>query len=236
PGSQPLSGKTGTFTVVVKDVKEERLPELNNEFAREVGEGFPSIQALRQHLEDRIRERLDAEAEERYRDEALEALAGSVEELEFPPVMAEREIDHILRDQARSVGKDLDRYLESVTSEGQAVEEIREALRPTAEERVRRSLVLTALAEAEQLKVEPSEVDGEIERVIGSSGAQAPQMKQLFDSPGGREAIERSLLTRKTLDRLIEVASGPEPVTKKKTPRAKKPKAKATKVAEEERT
>ncbi|MEE8347279.1 MAG: trigger factor, partial [Dehalococcoidia bacterium] len=47
PGSQPLSGKTGTFTVVVKDVKEERLPELNNEFAREVGEGFPSIQALR---------------------------------------------------------------------------------------------------------------------------------------------------------------------------------------------
>jgi len=235
PGSQPLSDKTGTFTVVVKDVKEERLPELNDEFAREVGEGFSSVQALRRHLEDRIRERLDAEAQERYRDEALEALTQSVEELEFAPVMVEREIDHLLRDQARSAGQEVDRYLESATGGGRAVEEIREALRPTAEERVRRSLVLTALAEAEQLKVEPSEVEGEIERVVGSSGAQAPQMKQLFDSPGGREAIERSLLTRKTLDRLIELVSGPKPA-KKKAARARKPKAKATEVAEEERT
>ena len=110
------------------------------------------------------------------------------------------------------------------------MQEVREALRPNAEERVRRSLVLTALAEAEQLKVEGSEVDGEIERVVGSSGAQAPQIKQLFDNPGGREAVERSLLTRKTLDRLIEVVSGPKPA--KKTARARKPRAKAAKVAE----
>ena len=108
---------------------------------------------------------------------------------------------------------------------------IRETLRKTAQERVRRSLVLTALAEAEQVKVEPAEVDTEIERIVGSSGAQAAQIGQLFKSPGGREAIERSLLTSKTLRRLIEIVSGPEPG--KRAVGAKKRKAKA---AEEEQS
>ena len=86
-------------------------------------------------------------------------------------------------------------------------------------------MALTALAEAEQIMVEPSEVDGEIERIVNSSGAQAAQMRQLFQSPGGREAIERSLLTRKTSDRLIEIVSGPKRSAKPAAARKRKPKA-----------
>jgi len=231
PGSQPLSSKTGTFTVVVKEVKEERLPELNDEFAREVGEGFASLQALRQHLEAQIRERRGAEAEEQYHEEAVTALVEQAEEVEYPPVLVEREIDRLLRDEARASGQDVDRYMESASGGQRPVQEIREALRETAQERVRRSLVLTALAEAEQVKVEPAEVDTEIERIVGSSGAQAEQIRQLFKSPGGREAIERSLLTSKTLRRLIEIVSGPKPG--KRAAGAKKRKAKA---AEEEQS
>ncbi len=228
PGSQPLSGKTGTFTIVVKEVKEERLPELNDEFAREVGEGFASLQALRQHLEASIRERREAEAEEQHHEEAVTALVEQAEEMEYPPVLVEREIDRLLRDEARASGEDVDRYIEQMR---RPVQEIREELRETAQERVRRSLTLTALAEAEQVKVEPAEVDTEIERIVGSSGAQAVQIRQLFESPGGREAIERSLLTRKTLDRLTEIVSGPKPA--KKTAGTKKRKGKA---AEEEQS
>ena len=105
------------------------------------------------------------------------------------------------------------------------VQEIRDALRPAAEERVRRSLTLTALAEAEQIMVEPAEVDAEIERIVNSSGAQAAQMRQLFQSPGGHEAIERSLLTRKTSDRLVEIVSGPKRSAKPAAARKRKPKA-----------
>ncbi|MBF8286268.1 MAG: Trigger protein, partial [Dehalococcoidia bacterium] len=229
PGSQPLSGKTGAFTVVVKEVKEEKLPALDDEFARQVGEGFASLQALRQQLEGRIRERLDAEAEEMYRGEALTALLAQAEEVEYPPVLVEREIDRLLRDEARASGHDVDHYVEQLRK---PVQEIRDALRAAAEERVRRSLALTALAEAEQIMVEPAEVDAEIERIVNSSGAQAPQMRQLFQSPGGREAIERSLLTRKTSDRLIEIVSGPKPAAKR--PAARKRKAKAAVQAVEE--
>jgi len=234
PGSQPLSGKTGAFTVVVKEVKEEKLPALDDEFARQAGEGFASLQALRQQLEGRIRERLDAEAEEMYRGEALTALVAQTEELEYPPVLAEREIDRLLRDEARAVGHDVDHYVEQLNK---PVQEIRDSLRPAAEERVRRSLTLTALAEAEQIMVEPAEVDAEIERIVNSSGAQAPQMRQLFQSPGGREAIERSLLTRTTSDRLVEIVSGPKrsakPARKPAAARKRKPKA-AVQAAEEE--
>ena len=240
PGSQPLAGKTGTFTVVVKEVKEERLPALNDEFAREVGEGFPSLQALRQHLESGIRERLEAEAKEKYRDDALAELVKTTKELEYPPVLLERETDHLLRDEARAAGQDVDRYLESAQGGSKPIQEIREALRPTAEERVRRSLTLTALAEAEQLKVEPSEVDAEIERIVSSSGAQESQIRQLFDNASGREAMERSLLTRKTLDRLIEIVSAPKPAKRAAaTKRAKKaaaPKKQKAKAVEEEQT
>ena len=233
PGSQPLSGKSGAFTVVVKEVKEEKLPALDDEFARQVGEGFAGLQALRQQLEGRIRERLDAEAEEMYRGEALTALVAQVKELEYPPVLLEREIDRLLRDEARAVGHDVDHYVEQLNK---PVQEIRDALRPAAEERVRRSLTLTALAEAEQIMVEPAEVDGEIEKIVNSSGAQAPQMRQLFQSPGGREAIERSILTRKTSDRLVEIVSGPRPATKPaaKPATARKRRPKAVQAAEEE--
>lgn len=230
-GSQPLSGKSGTFTVVVKEVKEERLPELNDEFAREVGEGFPSLQALRQHLETQIRERRQAEAEEQYHEESVTALVEHAEQVEYPPVLVEREIDRLLRDEARAAGQDVDRYLESASGGRRPVQEIREALRETAQERLRRSLALTALAEAEQVKVEPAEVDAEIERIIGSAGAQAAQIRQLFESPGGREAIERSLLTRKTLNRLVEIVSGPESAK-----RAAGVKVGKAKVAEEEQS
>lgn len=233
PGSQPLSDKTGTFTVVVKEVKEERLPLLNDEFAREVGEGFPSLQALRQNLEAGIRERLEAEAGERYRDEALSELVAATEDLEYPPVLVEREIDRLLRDEARAAGQDVDRYLEQTR---RPMQEIREALRETAAVRVRRSLTLTTLAEAEHVKVEPAEVDSEIEQIVNSSGAQASQIRQLFSSPGGHEAIERSLLTRKTLDRLVEIVSGPKPARKAAATGKRKAKSAKAKAVEEEQT
>ena len=207
-GQRELSGKSGTFTVTVKEVKEERMPDLNDDFAREVGEGFASVAALRQHLEGQLRERLEAGAEESFRDEALNALTEAAEKLEYPPVLVEREIDHLLQDQARAMGQDVDQLMASHFPDEEAKAKVREALTPTAEERVKRSLVLTALSEAEGIQVDPADVEAEIERMVGSSGEQADQVRQLFASPGGREAIGRSLLTRKTMDRLMEIVSG----------------------------
>jgi trigger factor len=202
-GDRPLSGKSGTFTITVKEVKQEVLPEPNDEFASGVGEGFPSLDALRERLRNDIRERVDAELEEAYRDQTVDALVEQAKTIEFPPVMVEREIERLIEDQARRFGQDVEQYLATVK---QTRQDLREQLLPVATERVRRSLALTQLAEQEQVKAENAEVDAEVEKLAASSGQQAEQMRKLFGSPDARAAIARSLITRKTMDRLAEIA------------------------------
>jgi len=203
----------------VNEVKQEVLPELNDDFARGVGEGFASLDALRDRLRNDIRERVDAELEEAFRDKTVGALVEQADKIEFPPVMTEREIERLIEDQARRLGQDVEQYLATVK---QTRESLREQLLPVATERVRRSLALTQLAEQEKIKAENEEVDAEVEKLVASSGPQAEQMRRLFGSPDGRTAIARSLITRKTMDRLAEIAGrdgtagGGEKKTRKK--------------------
>lgn len=203
PGEGPLAARSGVFTVTVKEVKQERLPELNDDFAREVGEGFSNLEVLRERLRSDIRERLEAQAEEGFRDGAVGALAEQAQKIEFPPVLIDREIERIVRDQARSTGQKIDQYLATMK---RSPDQLREELLPAATERVRRSLALTRLAEQEGIEVEPPEVDSEVERIVGSAGQQAQELRRLFSGAEARTSIERSLLTRKTIERLIEIA------------------------------
>jgi trigger factor len=156
----------------VKEVKQEVLPDLTDDFAREVGEGFPSIDALRERLRNDIRERVDSEVEEAYRDKAVGALVENARTIEFPPVMIVREVDRLIQDHARRLGVEVDQYL---TNTKRTLEDMRVELTPVATERVRRSLALTELAEAEQIKAENEEVDAEVEKLAGSSGSRQPK-------------------------------------------------------------
>ncbi|GAG04324.1 unnamed protein product, partial [marine sediment metagenome] len=127
-------------------------------------------------------------------------------ELDYPPVLVEREVDRLLQEQAGPAqqGGDLERYLQRV---GKSEEELRAELRPPAEERVRRSLVLSQVAEAENITVGDAEVEAEVERLVAGAGEQADEARRLFASEQGRDALRRSLLTRKTLERLVDIAS-----------------------------
>jgi trigger factor len=202
-GERPLSGKTGTATVTLREVKEEVLPEADDAFASEVGEGFESLEALRMRLGDDLRERVEGQAEERFRDEAVKALTDGATKLEFPPVLIDREIERELQEQARQVGHTVESYLQLIKKTPQ---EIREDLAPAASERVKRSLALSEFAEAEGIEVEASDVDAEIEKLVSSAGEHAERMKQIFSNEEARASIERSLLTRNTIDRLAEIA------------------------------
>jgi trigger factor len=210
------------FSVTVNEVKQEVLPALDDDLARQVGEGFPSLDALRERLRNDIRERVDAQVEEAYRDKAVGALVDNAKSIEFPPVMIEREVERLIEDQARHLGTDVEQYLATIK---RAREDLREELLPAATERVRRSLALTQLADQLEIKAEPSEIDVEVERLAGS-GQQSEQLRKLFGSPDGRAAITRSLITRKTMDHLVEIASrdgakAPEGGKSKKKPKTK---------------
>lgn len=199
-----LAGRPATFTIRVRAVREERLPELNDDFAREVGEGFASLEALRARLEEDLRQRKEAEAEASYRERAVEALVEMAARIEFPQVLVEEEVERLLREEARAVGQDVDRYIEQLR---RSPEELWQEYRGRAEERLRRSLALGRLAELEGVQVMDEEIAQEIER-LSAGGQPDGGLRAILESPAGREALRRSLLTRKTLDRLVAIASG----------------------------
>jgi trigger factor len=207
PGDFPegdLAGKQCHCRVVVHGVKEEQLPELDDAFARQVGEGFDSVAALRQRLADDLH-KAEEEAElERYQEQILLNLDHTAT-IEYPPVLLEKEIDHLLHEQLGPRGESgMEQYLQRI---GKSEEEVRGQLRETAERRVRHSLLLSEVAEVENIDVDEKEVTEEAERVISAAGPQADQFRRMFGTPDGRAAIRRSLLTRKTWDRLVELVS-----------------------------
>lgn len=204
---EQMRGKQVRYRVLIKEVKREILPELDDEFARQAGEGFSDLQALRSRLEEDLRRALEDEAEHRYHDSIMEALVEQ-SELEFPPVLVEREVERLLRQQSGAGGQsrpdDLERYLQQL---GKSEEEVRAELRPMAETRVRRSLVLSELETAEDIQVTDDEVDAEINRLTSGAGNQADEVQRLFSSNGAKESLRDSLITRKTLERLTQIAS-----------------------------
>lgn len=233
--SEKFAGKQAQFVVSILETKEELLPVLDDEFAKLVGEGYQTVEALRERVREDIRKNLEEQQNNRYHDEILNELVDRAT-IEFPPVMAEVEVDRVLHDQAGHIekGEDLERYLAGI---GKTEEEVRAELRPIAEIRLRRSLVLSQLTGTEDIQVSNEDIDAEIEKMTASAGPQGQQLRQLFGSDEARATMRRNLLTRKTLERLVEIATqegpGAESTAEVEKPKKRKTRSKpAAKAAE----
>ncbi|HLB28768.1 MAG TPA: trigger factor [Dehalococcoidia bacterium] len=204
PESHPrpsLAGRPCLFRFAIKAVKEEQLPALDDGFAREVGEGFPTLAALRERTVQDLKAQAQEEAEAAYREQAMEALLSQAT-VEFPPVLLEREVDRLLRER---VGyEDLEGYLRRL---GRSEEDLREELKPLALQRVSRSLVVNKLAEVEGIQVAPQETAEEIERMVETS-SRSEELQRLLTSDAGRGAIARALLGRRVMVRMAAIAAG----------------------------
>ncbi len=198
-----VAGKAVRYSVNVNEVKEEQLPALDDSFAKTVGEGFDSLEELRSRLRDDILQGKQRAAEEEYEASVLSLIAEDAE-VEFPPVLVEREIDRLIHDRSGH-GSSRDAFETYLRQIGKSEEEHRLELRPQATERVIRSLVLTQLSEAEGIAVSAEDIEAEMERMSGA-GPQAQQMRQVFDNDSGRDVIRRSLQTRRTFERLAALA------------------------------
>ena len=227
--SEQFQGKVCHFSVTVLETKEEVLPELNDEFAKQVNETFETVDAMRERIRDDIRKHEEEQRNNRYHESILDQLVEKAT-VEYPPVMVDAEAERLLHDQVghQDHGEQMARYLAAI---GRTEEELREELRPVAEARLRRSLVLTQVSEAENIEATDEEVDAEVETLSNAAGPQSAQLRQLFGSPDGRSTIRRNLVTRKTLARLVEIATVDGTAPKAETKKRKKSSKKA---AEEE--
>lgn len=198
-----LAGKKTYFTLSVNEVKEEQLPELDEEFANSVNPQFETFEQLRDDIARQLKDRATQEAEIEYRNKAIDALVEAAT-VEYPKVMVDREIDSVIRESTGNNAESYRSYLERV---GRSEQEFRETFREAAELRVRRGLVLGKLADVENIEATVDDIQGELEKMFGELAEDDGRFRQLFDSEVGRETIRRDLVNRRTMDRLLEIVS-----------------------------
>ena len=198
------------FQVEVLSIKEKRLPELDDEFAKGVREGFENMEALSGHVRQQLTENAEATAKRELERNCLEEVK-KLATVQASEIIYEREIESIRDEHERTLRNqrlDMDTYLRIT---GQSEQEWREQLRPQAEDRLTTVLILRKLAEQENLEVEPDEVDAEIDRLTENSAEETSEsLRRLLNSEDSRESIRASLLNRKVMERLVEIVEANE--------------------------
>jgi len=202
-----LAEKEPSFKVRVTEIKQEGLPELNDEFAKEISPDFKSLDLLREKVFTDLRLRAEEKARIDFEERVIEAVVD-ITELEFPPILVEMETDQLINQQLRRWqigGKGLEEYLSKLNK---TEEELREELHPLATKRVTQSLVLGRIAEEEKFEVSDSEISAEIENMTKSATENKDELSKFLNTPQARKSIEQVLITRKTIQRLVEIAKG----------------------------
>ena len=203
---QNYAGKECHFHVEVVAVKEKQLPELDDEFAKGVREGFESMEALSEHIRQRLTEEGEATAQRELERNILDEVK-KLANIQASELIYQREMESIREDHERTLRNqrlDMDTYLSFI---GQTEEEWSEQLRPQAEERLATFLVMRKLAEQETIEVNPEDVDAEIDRLTENSAEESVEsLRRVLNSEDSRESIRSSLLSRKVLAYLVEIA------------------------------
>jgi len=207
PDSYPepqYAGKVAVFRVAVQAVREKHSPEIDDEFAKMVGD-YSSVAELRASVREQMQQTLDAEAEKKLADTVIQMVVDR-STVEIPKVMIEREAERFVREvenRVRQQGLSFEQYLRT---QGKTRDQaIQEAL-PAAEKRLRNSLVLNEIARAENLEVSPQEIDEEIDRVAERLGDQAENVREALNTDENRKELSYSLWDRKVVKFLTDIA------------------------------
>lgn len=200
---ESLAGKEAVFKVTVRDIKVKRVPDIDDEFARDVSDA-ENLAELRQKIRAEMEESAERRADAELRRRIVE-LVRDQSRVEVPDVLVEDELVDLVNDFGRilvMMGIDPQRYLER---SGKSVEDLKKEFRPEAEERVKSQLVLKAIAKREGIVVTPDELEAKIDELV--AGERDPkEARKRFGDPGRRAALRTSLLLDRTVDFLIQHA------------------------------
>ncbi len=205
-----LAGKEARFQVTVNDVKVERLPELDDEFARTVEGDFETLGQLREHIRSDLLRQKEEQAEDEYRRQVLEAVIAGAS-VEIPPVMVDQQVERMVEDLADRLAQMRLNLVQYLRGTGRTEEQLREEFRPQARRILLEQLVLDAVAEAEGIEVSDDDVRAEAESIGGPAGAARDQVMEFFTQGAGRDHLTNIIRRRRALERLVEIAASPEP-------------------------
>ncbi|GEK30855.1 trigger factor [Kurthia zopfii] len=197
-----LAGKPATFKVTIHEVKAKELPELNDELATEIDPEVKSLDELRTKLTEQAKAEKVQVAESTLRDELVEKAAANAT-IDIPNGMIETEINRMMQEfeqRLQQQGMNLELYFQF---SGQDEAALREQMTADAESRVRVSLVLEAIAAAENLEVTEAALEVELEKMSAQFNMDAEQIKTAL---GGTSILEHDIKIQNTVELLVENA------------------------------
>ncbi len=202
-GVKTLANKKVTFAVTVTKVQEVKKPKLDDTFASTVGP-FKDLAELKADIKKQVSLERQREADAQYQSELVEEIAKK-SSLDVPKILVDNQIDRMEQDERQNLMYRGQTWEDHLKEEGVTAEEHREQKREQAELRVKASLILAEIAEAEGLGVTEDELD--VRMQILKQQYQDPQMQAELAKPETRRDIASRILTEKTLDKLTEYAT-----------------------------
>lgn len=230
--SDELAGKEAVFKVKVKEVKTTELPEINDDFVKDVSE-FDTLDAFKADIKEKLQKARDEESDNLVIDKIISTVVDNMT-VDVPAVMYDNELQNIMSEydqRLRQQGMDLDSYMQYL---GQNADDFKKMFQPQAEARVKSRLALEAVAVAEKIAISDEEINDEYNRLADMYKAPVESLKMYVPE----SEMRKDLSVSKALEFLKAHADitdkKAEDVKPAKKPAAKKTAAKKTAAKKEE--
>lgn len=200
--SAELAGKEAVFKVKLHEIKRKELPELDDEFAKDVSE-FETLDEYKEDLKRSLQEEKDR-ARRQYIESTVMEKAAEAAEVEIPDAMVKTETDRMIQEfsnQMMMQGMNLDMYYQ-LTGQNEAA--LREQMKDNAVNRVRNNLVLEAISEAEEIQVSEEDLNEELENLAKMYQQEAEEIRKIFEEGGNMSNLEYDIKMRNTLKFLVD--------------------------------
>jgi trigger factor len=195
-----LADKEVTYKVEIKGIKEKIIPELNDDFAKDLGE-FENLEELAEKVGENLENKAKLKVESDLREKILDKL---VEEnpFEVPPSMINQHLQYMISDTLQRLA------FQGLTMEqvGVSFDSLNEMYKNQAEKEVRCGLLLEEIAKKESIEVDEGEIDDRILEVADLAGQDVENIRKYYQENNARERLRSGIITEKTLDFIIREA------------------------------
>ena len=195
-----LAGKDAVFKCKINEIKAKEMPELDDEFAKDVSE-FDTLDELKDDLKKQISERKEANAKTDFENQIIDQIVEDMQ-AEIPECMFTQKCDEMVQDYAYRLqmqGLDLNTYLGYL---GQTMDQFKEQFMEGAKHQVKVKLALDAIVKAENIEATEEEIEQEVAKLAEQYSMEAEQIKKAVPA----EQLSADIVTRKAVDFVVENA------------------------------
>ena len=201
--AEELKGKPATFKVSVKEIKEKQLPDIDDDFAQDVSD-FDTLDEYKADLKKKIAERKEAEAKRQKETEAIEKIVAD-SKMDIPQAMIDTQVTRMAEDFAQRLqqqGLSLEMYFKYT---GLTAEKILDDMKPEAVKRIQNSLVLEAVAKAENIQVSDDEFNAELSKMAEMYKMEVDKIKE-FMGESEEKQMRDDIAIQKAVDLIVSSA------------------------------